>query len=113
MTTNAGASEMAKAAIGFGKVYRDGDDIEAINRLFTPEFRNRLDAIIPFTPLSQFVINQIVKKFILQLETQLADRGVCFELSSSAMAWLAHKGYDLQMGARPLSRIIQKHIKNH
>ncbi|EJF77571.1 ATP-dependent Clp protease ATP-binding subunit ClpA [Bartonella birtlesii] len=111
MTTNAGASEMAKAAIGFGKVYRDGDDIEAINRLFTPEFRNRLDAIIPFTPLSQFVINQIVKKFILQLETQLADRGVCFELSSSAMAWLAHKGYDLQMGARPLSRIIQKHIK--
>ncbi|WP_019218497.1 ATP-dependent Clp protease ATP-binding subunit ClpA [Bartonella florencae] len=111
MTTNAGASEMTKAAIGFGKVYRDGDDIEAINRLFTPEFRNRLDAIIPFAALSRFIINQIVQKFIFQLEAQLADRGVCFELTSSAMAWLAHKGYDPQMGARPLSRVIQEHIK--
>ncbi|GAA5099279.1 ATP-dependent Clp protease ATP-binding subunit ClpA [Bartonella acomydis] len=111
MTTNAGASEMTKSAIGFGKIHRDGDDIEAINRLFTPEFRNRLDAIIPFAPLSQFTINQIVHKFIFQLEAQLADRGVCFELSPSAMAWLAHKGYDFQMGARPLSRVIQEHIK--
>ncbi|WP_455481209.1 ATP-dependent Clp protease ATP-binding subunit ClpA [Bartonella sp. B12(2025)] len=111
MTTNAGASDMAKSAIGFGKVRRDGDDIEAINRLFTPEFRNRLDAIIPFAPLSQLTINQIVQKFIFQLEAQLADRGICFELSPTAMVWLSSKGYDSQMGARPLSRVIQEHIK--
>ncbi|WP_455475560.1 ATP-dependent Clp protease ATP-binding subunit ClpA [Bartonella sp. B17] len=111
MTTNAGSSDMAKSAIGFGKVQRDGDDIEAINRLFTPEFRNRLDAIIPFSPLSQLVISQIVQKFIFQLEAQLADRGICFELNASAVAWLANKGYDAQMGARPLSRVIQEHIK--
>ncbi|WP_208440593.1 ATP-dependent Clp protease ATP-binding subunit ClpA [Bartonella raoultii] len=111
MTTNAGASDMAKSAIGFGKVHRDGDDIEAINRLFTPEFRNRLDAIIPFAPLSQSIINQIIQKFVFQLEAQLADRGVCFELTPSAMIWLANKGYDSQMGARPLSRVIQEYIK--
>ncbi|AFR26395.1 ATP-dependent Clp protease ATP-binding subunit ClpA [Bartonella quintana] len=111
MTTNAGASDMAKSAIGFGNVQRDGDDIETINRLFTPEFRNRLDAIIPFAPLSQLIINQIVQKFIFQLEAQLADRRICFELSPSAMVWLANKGYDSQMGARPLGRIIQEHIK--
>lgn len=111
MTTNAGASDMAKSAIGFGKVSREGGDIEEINRLFTPEFRNRLDAIIPFAPLSQLMINQIVQKFIFQLEAQLADRGVCFELSPCAMAWLANKGYDSHMGARPLSRVIQEHIK--
>ncbi|WP_336294410.1 ATP-dependent Clp protease ATP-binding subunit ClpA [Bartonella sp. CB169] len=111
MTTNAGASDMARSAIGFGKVDRNGDDIEAINRLFTPEFRNRLDAIIPFAPLSQLIINQIVQKFIFQLEAQLADRGICFELSRSAMIWLSNKGHDSQMGARPLSRVIQEHIK--
>ncbi|GAA4661300.1 ATP-dependent Clp protease ATP-binding subunit ClpA [Bartonella pachyuromydis] len=111
MTTNAGASDMAKSAIGFGKVHRDGDDIEAINRFFTPEFRNRLDAIIPFAPLSQLIINQIVQKFIFQLEAQLAERGICFELSPPAMIWLANKGYDSQMGARPLSRVIQEYVK--
>ncbi|MET3589923.1 ATP-dependent Clp protease ATP-binding subunit ClpA [Bartonella silvatica] len=111
MTTNAGASDMAKSAIGFGKVRRDGDDMEAINRLFTPEFRNRLDAIIPFAPLSQLIINQIVQKFIFQLEAQLADRGICVELSPSAVIWLANKGYDSHMGARPLGRVIQEHIK--
>ncbi|MEL6093078.1 ATP-dependent Clp protease ATP-binding subunit ClpA [Bartonella schoenbuchensis] len=111
MTTNAGASDMAKSAVGFGKIHRDGDDIEAINKLFTPEFRNRLDAIVPFAPLSQLVINQIVQKFIFQLEAQLIDRGISFELSESAMVWLARKGYDVQMGARPLSRVIQEHIK--
>ncbi|WP_019223773.1 ATP-dependent Clp protease ATP-binding subunit ClpA [Bartonella rattaustraliani] len=111
MTTNAGASDMAKLAIGFGKAHREESDIEEINRLFTPEFRNRLDAIIPFAPLTPFIVNQIVQKFIFQLEAQLADRGVCFELSSSAMSWFVHKGYDSQMGARPLSRIIQEHIK--
>lgn len=111
MTTNAGASDMAKSAIGFGKVLREGDDIEAINRLFTPEFRNRLDAIIPFAPLSQLIINQIIQKFVFQLEAQLAERGICFELTPPAMVWLANKGYDSQMGARPLNRVIQEYIK--
>lgn len=111
MTTNAGASDMAKAAIGFGKTQRDGDDVEAINRLFTPEFRNRLDAIIPFAPLPEPVIHQVVQKFILQLEAQLADREITFELSDPAIKWLADKGYDERMGARPLSRVIQEYIK--
>jgi ATP-dependent Clp protease ATP-binding subunit ClpA len=111
MTTNAGASDMAKAAIGFGSSRRDGDDMEAINRLFTPEFRNRLDAIIPFGPLPVPVIHQVVQKFVLQLEAQLADRGVTFELTEDAIAWLADKGYDERMGARPLARVIQEHIK--
>ncbi|GGA82186.1 ATP-dependent Clp protease ATP-binding subunit ClpA [Brucella endophytica] len=111
MTTNAGAADMAKAAIGFGSSRRDGDDMEAINRLFTPEFRNRLDAIIPFGPLPVPVIHQVVQKFVLQLEAQLADRGVTFQLTDEAIAWLADKGYDERMGARPLARVIQEHIK--
>lgn len=111
MTTNAGASDMAKAAIGFGSTRREGDDMEAINRLFTPEFRNRLDAIVPFGPLPVPVIHQVVQKFVLQLEAQLAERGVTFELTEPAIAWLADKGYDERMGARPLARVIQEHIK--
>jgi ATP-dependent Clp protease ATP-binding subunit ClpA len=111
MTTNAGASDLQKAAIGFGSTKREGDDIEAINRLFTPEFRNRLDAIIPFGSLPVPVIHQVVQKFVLQLEAQLAERRVTFELSPEAIAWLADKGYDERMGARPLARVIQEHIK--
>ncbi|ANG95985.1 ATP-dependent Clp protease ATP-binding subunit ClpA [Brucella pseudogrignonensis] len=111
MTTNAGAADMAKAAIGFGSTRREGDDMEAINRLFTPEFRNRLDAIVPFGPLPVPVIHQVVQKFVLQLEAQLAERGVTFELTEPAIAWLADKGYDERMGARPLARVIQEHIK--
>ncbi len=111
MTTNAGAADMAKAAIGFGSTRREGDDMEAINRLFTPEFRNRLDAIIPFGPLPIPVIHQVVQKFVLQLEAQLAERGITFELTDAAIAWLADKGYDERMGARPLARVIQEHIK--
>jgi ATP-dependent Clp protease ATP-binding subunit ClpA len=111
MTTNAGASDLAKAAIGFGSSRREGDDMEAINRLFTPEFRNRLDAIIPFGSLPVPVIHQVVQKFVLQLEAQLADRGVTFDLKPDAVAWLAEKGYDERMGARPLARVIQEHIK--
>ena len=111
MTTNAGASDMQKAAIGFGSTKREGDDVEAINRLFTPEFRNRLDAIIPFGSLPVPVIHQVVQKFVLQLEAQLAERRVTFDLTQEAIAWLADKGYDERMGARPLSRIIQEHIK--
>ncbi|MBX8811462.1 ATP-dependent Clp protease ATP-binding subunit ClpA [Pseudochrobactrum algeriensis] len=111
MTTNAGAADMAKAAIGFGSTRREGDDMEAINRLFTPEFRNRLDAIIPFGPLPVPVIHKVVQKFIMQLEAQLADRGVTFELDKKAINWLADKGYDERMGARPLGRVIQEYIK--
>lgn len=111
MTTNAGAADLAKAAIGFGSSRREGDDMEAINRLFTPEFRNRLDAIIPFGPLPVPVIHKVVQKFIMQLEAQLADRGVTFELDKRAVNWLADKGYDERMGARPLGRVIQEYIK--
>ncbi|MBP1856677.1 ATP-dependent Clp protease ATP-binding subunit ClpA [Rhizobium herbae] len=111
MTTNAGASEMAKAAFGFGSAKREGDDVEALNRLFTPEFRNRLDAVIPFASLPTPVIHQVVQKFVMQLETQLAERNVTFDLQPEAIAWLSDKGYDEKMGARPLARVIQEHIK--
>ena len=111
MTTNAGAADMAKEAIGFGRSKRQGDDEEAINKLFAPEFRNRLDAIISFSGLPPEVVRQVVQKFIFQLEAQLADRGVVIELSEEAADWLAVKGYDERMGARPLSRVIQEHIK--
>lgn len=111
MTTNAGASEMAKSAIGFGSSKRTGEDEEALNRLFTPEFRNRLDATIPFAPLPTDVIHQVVQKFVMQLEAQLSERNVTFDLSEPAIAWLAKNGYDEKMGARPLARVIQEHIK--
>ena len=111
MTTNAGASEMQKAAIGFGSTKRTGDNEEAINRLFAPEFRNRLDSIIQFDVLPTPVIHQVVEKFIMQLEAQLSERGVTFDLSQDAIAWLAEKGFDERMGARPLSRVIQEYIK--
>jgi ATP-dependent Clp protease ATP-binding subunit ClpA len=111
MTTNAGASDAQRAAIGFGSTKREGDDVEAINRLFTPEFRNRLDAIIPFGSLPVPVVHQVVQKFVMQLEAQLSERGVTFDLSPEAVAWLADKGYDERMGARPLGRVIQEHIK--
>ncbi|HEX8048196.1 ATP-dependent Clp protease ATP-binding subunit ClpA [Rhizobium sp.] len=111
MTTNAGASEMAKAAIGFGSAKRTGEDEEALNRLFTPEFRNRLDATIPFAPLPTVVIHKVVQKFIMQLEAQLSERNVTFDLHEDAIAWLSEKGYDEKMGARPLARVIQENIK--
>jgi len=111
MTTNAGASDLAKPAIGFGSVVRSGDDQEAITRMFTPEFRNRLDSIISFAPLAAETIHRVVDKFILQLEVQLADRGVTIELDSAARNWLAEKGYDRLYGARPLGRVIQENVK--
>ncbi len=111
MTSNAGAAEQAKEAIGFGRDRREGEDTAAIERTFTPEFRNRLDAVISFQPLPKEVILQVVEKFVLQLEAQLLDRGVTIELSEEAAAWLADKGYDDKMGARPLGRVIQEHIK--
>ncbi|MEZ5818839.1 MAG: ATP-dependent Clp protease ATP-binding subunit ClpA [Hyphomicrobiaceae bacterium] len=111
MTTNAGASDLAKAAIGFNRSKREGDDEEAVNRLFTPEFRNRLDAVVPFSALPPEVITKVVEKFVFQLEAQLADRGVTIELGEDATKWLAEKGYDAKFGARPLARVIQEHIK--
>ncbi len=111
MTTNAGAQDMAREAIGFGNNVRQGDDMEAIQRLFTPEFRNRLDAVIPFGHLPPTVVRKVVEKFVMQLEAQLAERQINIELSAEAADWLANKGYDQQMGARPLARIIQEHVK--
>ncbi len=111
MTSNAGASEMAKEAIGFGRDRREGEDTAAIERTFTPEFRNRLDATISFASLPLDVISQVVEKFVLQLEAQLMDRNVSIDLTRKAAKWLGDKGYDDKMGARPLARVIQEHIK--
>ena len=111
MTTNAGAAELSKSAIGFGSDVRTGDDEEAIKRLFTPEFRNRLDSVISFTPLTRDTIHRVVDKFVLQLEVQLADRGVTIELDALARDLLAEKGYDRLYGARPLARVIQEDVK--
>ncbi|MCW6510550.1 ATP-dependent Clp protease ATP-binding subunit ClpA [Lichenifustis flavocetrariae] len=111
MTTNAGAADMARATIGFTRARREGDDVEAINRMFTPEFRNRLDAVVPFGHLPASVIGKVVDKFILQLEAQLADRNVTIELTDEARRWLVENGYDEAMGARPMARVIQTHIK--
>jgi len=111
MTTNAGAQQLVKAAIGFNRDDRAGEDKEEIERMFSPEFRNRLDAVIPFASLSGDVVGKVVDKFIMQLEAQLADRDVVVELTDEARKWLAKKGYDKRMGARPLGRIIQETIK--
>ena len=111
MTTNAGASDLAKEAIGFGRDNRAGEDEDAIKRLFTPEFRNRLDATIAFAGLTPEIVGRVVEKFVMQLEAQLADRNVTIELSSAAKEWLAERGYDKLYGARPLARVIQEHIK--
>ncbi|RXV66296.1 ATP-dependent Clp protease ATP-binding subunit ClpA [Roseovarius sp. A46] len=111
MTSNAGATEQAKSAVGFGRDRREGEDTAAIERTFTPEFRNRLDAVISFGALPSDVILKVVEKFVLQLEAQLMDRDVTIELTDEAAKWLADKGYDDRMGARPLGRVIQEHIK--
>ncbi|MEM8752658.1 MAG: AAA family ATPase, partial [Pseudomonadota bacterium] len=111
MTSNAGAAEQAASAMGFGRTRREGEDIAAIEKAFSPEFRNRLDAVVSFGALPKEVILQVVEKFVLQLEAQLLDRGVAIELTRPAAEWLAEKGYDDRMGARPLGRVIQEHIK--
>ncbi len=111
MTSNAGAADLAKPAYGFTRTKREGDDIEAISRMFAPEFRNRLDAVISFGHLPKPVISQVVDKFIAQLEAQLADRAVTIELTDEARQWLAENGYDEAMGARPMARLIQSTIK--
>nr|MBC8242406.1 ATP-dependent Clp protease ATP-binding subunit ClpA [Alphaproteobacteria bacterium] len=111
MTTNAGAAEMAKPPVGFEREVRVGEDTEAVEKMFTPEFRNRLDAIIQFAALSPDVVSRVVDKFVMELEIQLEDRNVMIELTDSAREWLAVKGYDKLYGARPLARVIQEHIK--
>lgn len=111
MTTNAGAAEMSKPSIGFNSTLKADADEEAINRMFTPEFRNRLDAIVPFASLDETVIAKVVDKFVLELENQLADRHVTITLSDTAKQELAVLGFDPAMGARPLSRVIQDRIK--
>lgn len=111
MTTNAGAADMARPAYGFTRTKREGDDTEAINKLFAPEFRNRLDAVISFGHLPKEVVQKVVDKFVLQLEAQLADRNVTIELTDEARDWLVEHGYDEAMGARPMGRLIQMTIK--
>ncbi|OYW67855.1 MAG: ATP-dependent Clp protease ATP-binding subunit ClpA [Bosea sp. 12-68-7] len=111
MTTNAGAADMARNAYGFTRQKREGDDTEAINKLFAPEFRNRLDSVISFGHLPKTVVARVVDKFVLQLEAQLADRNVTIELSDEAREWLVENGYDEAMGARPMARLIQSTIK--
>ena len=111
MTSNAGAADMSRAPMGFNRAKREGEDMDAVNKLFTPEFRNRLDAVVPFSDLPAEVIQKVVEKFIFQLEAQLADRSVTIELTEAAAKWLGKEGYDEKFGARPLSRVIQEHIK--
>jgi ATP-dependent Clp protease ATP-binding subunit ClpA len=111
MTTNAGAAEMAKQAIGFGRGFKEGEDSEAIKKMFAPEFRNRLDATIAFSSLAPDVVALVVDKFVLQLESQLSDRNVTIALSDPARTWLAERGYTPEFGARPLARVIQENIK--
>ncbi|MEO1661593.1 MAG: ATP-dependent Clp protease ATP-binding subunit ClpA [Pseudomonadota bacterium] len=111
MTTNAGASDAAKNSIGFGRGRKDDEQEEALKRLFTPEFRNRLDSVITFGGLTPEIIERVVEKFVLQLEIQLADRNVTIELASGARDWLAKRGFDAEFGARPLARVISEHVK--
>ena len=111
MTTNAGAAEMAKSPVGFEREMRVEEDMEAITKMFTPEFRNRLDAIVPFQNLKPETVEKVVDKFVTQLEGQLADKNVTIELSTEARAYLAKAGYDPAMGARPLARVIQEKVK--
>jgi len=111
MTTNAGAADAQRQSIGFGRGRADDEEDQAIKRIFSPEFRNRLDAIVAFKALTPEIIRMVVQKFVLQLEAQLADRHVTIELSDDAADWLAKNGFDELYGARPLARVIQEHIK--
>jgi ATP-dependent Clp protease ATP-binding subunit ClpA len=111
MTTNAGADRLSRSSIGFTKQDHAGDELQEIKRLFSPEFRNRMDAVIQFKPLDETTISHVVDKFILELEAQLADKHVTIELDNAARAWLAQRGYDPTMGARPMARLIQEQVK--
>jgi ATP-dependent Clp protease ATP-binding subunit ClpA len=111
MTTNAGASDMARQGIGFGDVSKQDAGDEAVKNMFTPEFRNRLDAIVPFAYLGTEVVSRVVDKFILQLELQLADQNVHIQFDGDARGWLGERGYDKLYGARPMARLIQDKVK--
>jgi ATP-dependent Clp protease ATP-binding subunit ClpA len=111
MTTNAGATEMARRSIGFTSQDHSTDGMEAIKKLFTPEFRNRLDAVIQFAPLQAGTVTYVVDKFLFELENQLAEKGVELSVDAAAREWLAEKGYDPLMGARPMARLIQDRIR--
>ena len=111
MTTNAGAESISRRSIGFTHQDHSTDGMEAVNKMFTPEFRNRLDSIIQFAPLSEDVVLTVVDKFLIQLQTQLDDKSVLLEVDAKARQWLVDKGYDVHMGARPMARVIQQHIK--
>jgi ATP-dependent Clp protease ATP-binding subunit ClpA len=111
MTTNAGAAETARRSIGFSEQDHSTDGMEALKRYFTPEFRNRLDAVVQFAPLGAETIKSVVDKFVFELEQQLADKKVSLSVDSAARDWLAERGYDPKMGARPMSRLIQNSIK--
>jgi ATP-dependent Clp protease ATP-binding subunit ClpA len=112
LTSNAGSREMSAGSIGFGDTGPDGKAKSAVDRVFSPEFRNRLDAIVTFKALSSDAMETIVEKFVLQLESQLKDRKVAITLTPDARAWLARKGYDPKMGARPLARVIQREVRD-
>ena len=111
MTTNAGAMQSARETMGFVTQDHSADDMEAVKKAFTPEFRNRLDNIIRFDGLDDKTIVHVVRKFILELEQQLAEKQVTLEVEDAAIKWLAEKGYDSAMGARPMARVIQQEIK--
>ena len=111
MTTNAGAADAARQGIGFGRGKKDEENEEAIKRLFSPEFRNRLDASIHFAGLPPEVVRSVVQKFIIQLEAQLSERNVQIEITDRAADWIATRGYDESFGARPLARLINEHVK--
>jgi ATP-dependent Clp protease ATP-binding subunit ClpA len=111
MTTNAGAELVSRASIGFTKQDHSSDSMEAIKRTFTPEFRNRLDAIVQFKALDEVTISHVVDKFLFELESQLEEKKVTLMVDASARTWLAQHGYDEKMGARPMARVIKEHIK--
>jgi ATP-dependent Clp protease ATP-binding subunit ClpA len=111
MTTNAGAEETSRRSIGFTEQDHSSDGMEALKRYFAPEFRNRLDAVVQFGSLSEETIASVVDKFIFELEQQLIEKKVALTVDEDARAWLAEHGYDPQMGARPMTRVIQNHIK--
>ena len=111
MTTNAGAQEMNRPSIGFTHSDHSTDGMEAVRRLFSPEFRNRIDAIIQFASLDPATIERVVDKLVVEVEMQLEQKGVTLTLDDAARRWIAEKGYDPKMGARPMARIIQEHIK--
>jgi ATP-dependent Clp protease ATP-binding subunit ClpA len=111
MTTNAGAQEMSRTTIGFTNSDNSTDGMEAVRRMFSPEFRNRLDAVIQFAPLDAATIERVVDKLLIEIEAQLEPKGVVLNIDEAARHWIAQKGYDPKMGARPMARVIQEHIK--